>query len=345
VNLEPHLSEPLSLWLPAFSVILATNLAVALAARPLRQIRWLLAAFVLTAPATLPALHTYSPRTWGILDTVATTMAVVSAARLPALNEKFKSASPKSWELFFWMTVPVARLWQRDASQRSRNRRRAGRLLLSALLKRLAWEPFGYLTTWMDGDAIPWPARSAVLIFYFVLNITAAADALSAVCLLLGFEIDVLFDAPLLSRSPRDFWSSRWNRFISRFALKHVALPLGRRWGASGIIFAVFATSGVFHEYFAWGVSADGARHSLMLAFFVLQGVMVWLGTRFSFPPVPHAMGTALTFVWMAVTAPMFFAAVEPALMAFGYPQDWLPFDLLIDANLLVDAESSAPPH
>lgn len=323
--------SPAHLWLPALVMILGTNLTVAIAGRSLSGWRWPLAAIVLLTPLTFPQAGTYSPQRWGVLDTIFTTMAIVSAARLPTLDRLFSNGTRSRAQLFFWMTVPMARFWPEDNARRANNRRRVPRLLLSAAAKRFCWEPLGYLTTLFEGDSVPWPIRSAILILYFVLNITAAADALSAFCLLLGCDIDVLFDAPLLSYSPRDFWSSRWNRFISRFALKHVALKLGKRWGSWAIILSVFATSGIFHEYFAWGVGGSGSRPGYMAVFFVIQGFAVWVGTRAPIFKVPHLVGTALTFLWMTVTAPLFFAAIEPALLAFGFPRDWLPFVELVN--------------
>ncbi len=313
-------------------MVLGTNLIVAAARRPLGNVRWALAAFVLLTPLTFPALGSYSPTRWGVLDTVLTTMAIISAARLPALDRVVTIAPRSRAQLFFWMTVPMARFWPEDRKVRNNNRRRVPRLLLSAALKRLAWEPLSYVTMLDEGTGIPWPLKSAVLILYFVLNTTAAADALAALCLLLGCDVDVLFDAPLISYSPRDFWSRRWNRFISRFALKHVALKLGRHWGPWGTISAVFATSGVFHEYFAWGVGGSGSRPGYMSVFFLIQGVAVWIGTRVKLPRLPHPLATAITFVWMTMTAPLFFAAIEPALIAFGFPPGWLPFTKLVDA-------------
>lgn len=323
-------------WVPALALILATNAVAAFARCPLGTWRWPLAALVLCAPATFPAHGTYFPVTWGAADTVLTTMAIVSAARLPALDRLLSDAGLNRWQIFFWMTVPVARFWPDTPEGRAKNRRRAPRFLLSALAKRLAWESIAYLTVFLDGagcwdgGVVPWPLRSAALILYFVLNVTAAADALMALCLLLGCDIDELFDAPLLSYSPRDFWSRRWNKFINRFALKHVALPLGKRWGTWAVILGVFATSGAFHEYFAWGVGGALARHGYMSVFFLIQGVMVWAGARVKLSEMPHVVGTGLTFLWMVATAPLFFAAVEPALSAFGFPPTWFPFRELV---------------
>lgn len=318
--------EPALAWLPAFGLVFAINLTVALLRRPLGRARWLLAAVVVCAPALVPHHESYSPPTWGILTTILTTVAIVTAARLPDLDRTLRTKARASAPLFLWMSLPMARFFPDDSLARKRNRRRAPRYLFWGAVKRLAWEPFAFALTQVDGGSLPWPILSAVLMLYFVLNLTAASDFLSAFCLLLGADIDDLFDAPLWAQSPRDFWSRRWNKFINRFALKHVALPIGRRYTPSAVIIVVFATSGAFHEYFAWGVGKEDAKYGSMMLFFSIQGAVVWLGEKVKIPPLPHALETALTFTWMMLTAPLFFAAVEPALHAFGYPESWLPF-------------------
>jgi D-alanyl-lipoteichoic acid acyltransferase DltB (MBOAT superfamily) len=285
-----------------------------------------LAALALCAPALAPHHESYSPPTWGILTTVLTTVAIVSAARLPELDHALCTKSRPATQLFLWMSLPVARFSPSDPSARSKNRKRALRYLFWGAVKRLSWEPFAFVLSQQDGGAFPWPVRSAVLMLYFVLNVTATADFASAFCLLLGVDVDDIFDAPLWSQSPRDFWSRRWNKFINRFALKHVALPIGRRFTPSAVILVVFATSGAFHEYFAWGVGKEDASYGSMMLFFSVQGAAVWLGEKVKIPALPHALKTALTFAWMMLTAPLFFAAVQPALHAFGYPESWLPF-------------------
>lgn len=219
----------------------------------------------------------------------------------------------------------MARLTEATDTQ-SRVNRRALRFLFLAGAKRLVWELIALALPLAEPESTPWPLRCAVLIVYFVLNLTAAADLTSALCLWLGSDVDELFDAPLLSTSPRDFWSRRWNKFINKFALKHVALPLRKSTPPQVVILAVFATSGLFHEYFVWGVAGDKARFGYMTSFFLVQGVLVWLGTRFPWPQLPRPLGIAFTFGTMMLTAPLFFWAVEPALRAFGFPNTWLPF-------------------
>ena len=293
--------------------------------RPLGVWRWPLAAFVALAPGTTPALGTYSPVEWGILTTVVTTLAITTAARLPDLDHQLRVQERSRFRLFMWMSWPVARLAATPGTSSEINRR-AFRYLLLAGAKRLIWELLALILPLLPASAVPWPIKTAVLMIYFVLNLTAASDLASALCLWIGSDVDDLFDAPLLSTSPRDFWSRRWNKFINKFALKHVALPLRKRAPVTVVIFAVFATSGLFHEYFAWGIAGTGAVFGSMMVFFLIQGAVIWLGTRLSLPKLPAPVGIALTFSWMMLTAPLFFRAVAPALNAFGYPTAWLPF-------------------
>ena len=306
-------------------MICASNVLVTLLRRPLGRWRWPLAAFVTLAPGTTPAIGTYGPVAWGILTTVATTLAITTAARLPDLDHQLRVQVRSRFRLFIWMSLPVARLTATPGTAGPINRR-AFRYLLLAGAKRLIWELIALALPLLPASAVPWPLKTAVLMLYFVLNLTAASDLASALCLWIGSDVDDLFDAPLLSTSPRDFWSRRWNKFINKFALKHVALPLRKRAPATVVIFAVFATSGLFHEYFAWGIAGTGAVFGSMMLFFLIQGAVVWLGTRLSLPQLPAPLGIALTFAWMMLTAPLFFRAVAPALDAFGYPTAWLPF-------------------
>jgi D-alanyl-lipoteichoic acid acyltransferase DltB (MBOAT superfamily) len=159
---------------------------------------------------------------------------------------------------------------------------------------------------------------------FFTFNFTALADGVGALAALVGFEVEPVFQAPLLSRSPREFWSRRWNKFVARFLLRHVALSLPRRWPAPVIVLCVFAVSGLLHEYFAWGSAGEHWVAGDMLVFFLAQGLAVIAELRV---PVraPRKVGIVTTFLWMTLTAPLFFHAFSACLVAFGYPDAWLP--------------------
>lgn len=277
--------------------------------------RWRLAIIALAAPLFCP--------TRGVPSTVATGLAVVIASRLPDLPLRPRDESVLSRIL--WLLTPMVVRVPKDVAKRAENRKEAPRLLLRAVLKRLCWEPFGLLLEMLDPQRAPWPLKTALLVLYFVLNLTALADVALALARLLGADTEELFDWPLLAASPREFWSRRWNRYIARFALRYVARPLGARYPRPVVMMAVFLASALFHEYFAWGSAGAATRPGTMTAFFVVQGIAVVLGGRFP-PPArtPRLLTHLGTAAWMLLTAPWFFASLRPALTQFGFPVAWL---------------------
>jgi len=277
--------------------------------------RWRLAIIALLAPLFCP--------TRGVPSTVVTGLAVVIASRLPDLPARPRSESLLSrWS---WLLTPMVSRVPADPTRRAQNRRQAPRLLFRAALKRLAWEPFGYGMAFFDPHETHWSVKTTLLMLYFVLNLTALADVALAIARFSGADTEELFDWPLLSASPREFWSRRWNRYIARFALRHVARPLGARFPRSIVMMAVFVASAAFHEYFAWGAAGAETRPGTMTAFFLAQGLVVVLGERFPLPRgTPHWMTHLGTVVWMIATAPWFFASLRPALTQFGFPPEWL---------------------
>jgi hypothetical protein len=277
---------------------------------------WLLALIALSAPLFCP--------TRGVPSTVVTGFGVIVATRLPDLRTRPRDESGLSRLLWFY--TPIVRSVPTDAARRAANRRRALPFLGRALVKRLCWEPLGFALTHFDPDRVPAALKTVVLVAYFVLNLTALADVALGLARLLGADTDELFDWPLLSTSPREFWSRRWNRYISRFALRHVARPLQARFPRAVVTLAVFAASALFHEYFAYGASGPATRPGAMTAFFVVQGIAVLVGERFP-PPrgTPRWLRHLGTVVWMLLTAPWFFTSLRPALTDFGFPAAWLP--------------------
>jgi hypothetical protein len=277
--------------------------------------RWRLALIALAAPLFCP--------TRGVPSTVVTGLAVVMATRLPDLQRRPSNESVLSRVL--WLMTPIVRSLPDDPAKRQANRRGALRFLWRGVAKRLCWEPFGFVMTVLEPARTPELARTALLMLYFVLNLTALADLALALARLLGADTEELFDWPLLATSPREFWSRRWNRYISRFALRHVALPLQRRLPRPLVTLSVFFASALFHEYFAWGAAGSMTKPGTMTAFFLAQGLAVVLGERL--PPPRKTPSIVLhlgTVAWMLLTAPWFFASLRPALLDFGFPVAWL---------------------
>lgn len=294
---------------------------------PPKSVRFALAALILVAPVWCP--------TRGLLSTFFTGLSVVIACRMADLS-RFRDRSRRA-ALILWLLCPAVRTLPSSPEARARNRKRAPRTLARALAKRGLWELIALLVAALPPEADGFWVRSASLILYFVLNLTALADLVICIVQLLGASIDELFDWPLLARSPRDFWSRRWNRFISRFALKHVALPLSGKLHPTFVTLIVFFLSGLFHEYFAWGAAGKGTLPLSMMTFFLIHGAVVAVAqTHRAFTQLPAPVTHILTFLLMLVTSPLFFRAIVPPLVAFGADParlpwsgpalDWLPF-------------------
>jgi Membrane bound O-acyl transferase family len=298
------------IWLRPFLMI-ALIVSVLASVKTSLLGRWIAALSLAIVPLGFPQ--------GGILSTLGTGFAVVAAVRLPDLER----VRPRfSWEQRFrWLLIPMVTAFEPARAERvsAIGRRAIRRLTLAAAillaLRAITWAP-------------PLFVRSAVMLVFFVQFLTGLADSVAAFSEWTGARTEELFVSPLLATSPRDFWSRRWNRFISRFALRFVALRLPRSMRSSGGFqaLAVFFVSGLFHEYFAWGGAREGVRPGTMLLFFGLHGLAAYLGTRWPLlPPEKKRLGWTLTFVWMMLTAPLFFAGLHPPLLELGYPERWLP--------------------
>jgi len=139
------------------------------------------------------------------------------------------------------------------------------------------------------------------------------ADVVSGVSMQSGHWLAESFDAPMLARSPRDFWGRRWNMVVHRFAQRCLFLRVGGRRHPLRAIAIIFAASGVMHEYLIVAVRGTVPEHfGWMAAFFCLHGMAV-IGEvvterTFKWPQLPRPLAVTLHFVWMTATAPLFLA-------------------------------------
>jgi hypothetical protein len=133
-----------------------------------------------------------------------------------------------------------------------------------------------------------------------------------------GLDRDDVFDNPLASRSPAEFWGRRWNTYVRDLLHRYVFLPVGgRRHPLRGIL-TVFAVSGIYHELvFDLGTLKFNGG---MLGFFMLQGGLV-AGTTQSrsvrrFVREAPVLAWCLTTILMLGTGILFvrgMAAVDPS--------------------------------
>jgi MBOAT, membrane-bound O-acyltransferase family len=133
---------------------------------------------------------------------------------------------------------------------------------------------------------------------------------------LAGFQLRDGFRYPILAHSILDFWS-RYNVLIHRWLKHHVFEPIGlrRRRPVLGIL-AVFATSGLLHEYLFLPI--DRSLLGWQLAFFLMHGLgaIASAGTgrvfrRISGRRTPRALTICATLVFVLLTAPLFIHCLD----------------------------------
>src|SRR5438552_9098442 len=111
-----------------------------------------------------------------------------------------------------------------------------------------------------------------------------------------GLDAEPIMEAPLRSKSVREFWGRRWNGAFNRLALDFVFRPLARRQGIRIATLAAFLVSGLIHELVISLPAAGG--YSLPTAYFLLQGIGI-LTER----ALPQIRGQIFTIVITAAPA------------------------------------------
>lgn len=218
-----------------------------------------------------------------------------------------------------WLLVPPETRVARDRDEAQQNRRggrvrlrRAGLkflilgplLGLPILVPQLIEGPFGH-GLW------------SLWIAYLMVSLTA--DAVSGGVMLTGLYVDESFDAPALSASPKEFWGKRWNRFVGKFAFRHVFLPLGGIRQPMAATLVVFLFSGLMHEFLVAGAAGQWSPYAgWTLAFFLLQGLAVCGQTHFErvgrpLGPSHRGVAIVLNHVWLVATCPLFFIPLDHA--------------------------------
>lgn len=90
-----------------------------------------------------------------------------------------------------------------------------------------------------------------------------------------GRDVPPIMNAPILSQSLSEFWGRRWNIAFRDFTHHSVFRPAARKWGAATATWISFVFSGLVHEL-AISIPAGGG-YGLPFAYFLLQGVGIWL--------------------------------------------------------------------
>jgi hypothetical protein len=133
---------------------------------------------------------------------------------------------------------------------------------------------------------------------------------------LAGFQLRDGFRYPILAHSVLDFWG-RYNVWIHRWLKQNIFEPIGRkrRRPVLGIL-AVFATSGLLHEYLL--LPFDRSLLGWQLAFFLIHGLGAIAGAgigrmfrRISGRRTPRALAIAATIAFVLLTAPVFIHCLD----------------------------------
>jgi hypothetical protein len=143
-----------------------------------------------------------------------------------------------------------------------------------------------------------------------------ANDMLVAAFALAGYRLTDAFRYPILAHSVLDFWS-RYNVWIHRWLKRHVFEPIGlrRRRPVVGIL-AVFAVSGMLHEYIILPAAPD--LLGWQSAFFGLHGLgaIAGAGLGRSYQAitgrrVPRPLAISATFGFVLATTPIFIHCLD----------------------------------
>ena len=139
----------------------------------------------------------------------------------------------------------------------------------------------------------------------FCFIVSAITDFASVPWLLMGVGVTEILQTPIFARSPRDFWSRRWNLWIKKFCHRNIFKPIQAKTSPLIAVSAVFLFSAILHEILV----AYMVGHSIgyMSAFFILQGLATMIETRFQWPSFPRSLAVGLHTLWMSLTIPLFF--------------------------------------
>ncbi|NUM37401.1 MAG: hypothetical protein HUU50_22900, partial [Candidatus Brocadiae bacterium] len=154
------------------------------------------------------------------------------------------------------------------------------------------------------------PIKMLWLMLFAYLHFSGLIDIITGVVMQSGIMLEEVFDSPLVSQSPREFWGKRWNIYFRNVSHRNIFLPAqGKMPVVLGVI-CVFALSIILHEYMIW-VSLGVQYLGYMTAFFSIHCAATIAQTWFrqktgkkKIFPMPVAI--CLNLSWMILTAPIF---------------------------------------
>lgn len=184
----------------------------------------------------------------------------------------------------------------------------------------LAKVPISYfLMQIMHNTGVPEPSSTTYYIYVMgqvltlFLVLSAVSDTGSAIFnLVFACSIGDNWQYPLLTTSPRDFWSKRWNRLCRKYFHVIIFKPIVNHTHSptlAGIV--IFLISGLMHDYLNYVSMGDISFDSTI--YFLIHGtacsIQVYLQRRYAiFNTVPAFIAWTLNSIFFVATAPIFFA-------------------------------------
>jgi hypothetical protein len=160
----------------------------------------------------------------------------------------------------------------------------------------------------IDWARYPFAVEHAAKAVGFFVAVAPWAAAMAAATRMLGGRAVEPMLNPFAARTPADSWR-RYNRPVTRFFYFDAFGPLGGRRRPAAATLAIFALSGLVHEY-VFFVPVGGVQ-GYQMAFFLVQGAAV-AATRAVDPRGGwRPVGIAATLAFNLATTVLFFASID----------------------------------
>jgi hypothetical protein len=263
------------------------------------------------------------------------TLAVSCAIKVVEIkNRRFSDASVATnlGRFLVWCFVPPDVHWARNEAERLATRRGGLKRLRRGLGKCVLYLAMCLASNWGYTNGLPYVVAIVWTATQFYLFMTLLLDGLAALVMFFGVAVDEIFDAPFVARSPSDFWSRRWNLYVSRFAARYIFLPLGSSRKRFLATIAVFAASGIMHEYLVLAIFwTEWKKLGYMALFFGLQGLAVgahhtWIRLTRGRARLRPAFAVLLHSLWFLPGTALFFEPLGVLLGIWGISWWPLPF-------------------
>lgn len=315
---------PALVWVSLLGFAAAAQVAAAAAFFPMLSAgRRMRAAVLLAAGAAILSAPFVITAEAGALRFLTACAGVILVMKLWDLHVHAGRGIP--WDRFLPFVLNVFSMVLRDDVEgESRPPRRAMR---AELVRGLAGSTVG-LVAFLAAFGVPWRTvpllvehtAKALVIFLAML---AFFRLVIAVVRRTGGTMPDFADAPLLARTPADFWR-RYNRVFYRYFHENVFRPAGGRRSPVAAVLFIFLLSALIHEY-VFGI-AIGRVQGYQTAFFLLQGVGVAATLRVKPRRRTAIIGWTIgTLAFNLFTSMLFFLSFHAVLHLYDNPiPSWL---------------------